>query len=317
MAMILRNRVPKEHRIITTAAHTETAQLARCHNHLATHYFRLPLELRDNIYEHIWASSEPFAFRYRRLWIVVCHKHHVLHHHGESFGLPHWLLTSQGILHEGLAALHRTQALMPVSERTRCLRLYPRSTGAKRNSLLFNESIRYIRSANTLALVSTWEHEPELYWRHQCEDKLFAIYLKHLRITPQEMRFKADVHSIDLRWEGIARRSMIQMHLGVLHLQCRTVMFDLAFPGVWVGNDGQTTPHVFLSALQATEDCANTLVGPDGGAWKVLQGNAGRKLDNAGGYIVLRLQRRVDGNLHRVHEASRGQKRKLASLEEV
>ena len=251
MAPTLRNRTRKESRITTTTTHISIAYHAHEHNTLATNLFRLPQELLDIIFEKVWASSDAFAFRYRRLWVISGHSHCTWDYRFKSFGLPRWLLSSKSILHEGLATLHRTQTFIAAGQTTKCFFDSTSPTPAKRgttNDLLFNNRIRNVRSANKCALVPPWTDTPDLCWASQHTDRLFATYLAHVQAKPRTLVIKMDLHLMgpNSNYNAMARASPL---LGL----CRTVILDFRVCRRWLGTDAPSTSKRFQRVMRAVE----------------------------------------------------------------
>jgi hypothetical protein len=91
----------------------QVSQQARNHN-LRSDFFRLPIELRNLIFEFVWDSERDVIFRYRGITIIAKAPSNTtrcrwpIYKNGVPYSLPKWLLASRDILHDAITLYHRT-----------------------------------------------------------------------------------------------------------------------------------------------------------------------------------------------------------------
>jgi hypothetical protein len=93
---------------MATANEIANAQRASKHN-LNSGFFRLPLELREQIYEYVFDREDSFSLQYKTLCIVLTNDGYPFRYSDPvNYGLPTWMLASRSIVPEAIAILYRT-----------------------------------------------------------------------------------------------------------------------------------------------------------------------------------------------------------------
>jgi hypothetical protein len=251
----------------------EDAQHVRDHN-MASHLFRLPLELRNMIYEFIWNAENDFHFQHRGTMIAATTSSITASIPQDPddmqnsticrtlYGLPKWLLASQDVLHQAITIFHRTRTFKPITDIGFGTQVgyYPYEKPPCKNPLLFNSSIRKVSLNYHNILVSDWESPPTLYWKPEHEENRFMLDLEETGAKNLQLFFNGNLMFVGKSSRDTYKATYSRPFV-VFGERCKEVMLNLKCWKVRrTGCEIYRGPSLDY-AINATRDCARRMVG--------------------------------------------------------
>jgi hypothetical protein len=271
--------VPKRRQEITSPEEIAFAQRAMQQN-FASNFFRLPRELRDVVYEHVWDHEDAWVFRCQRVNIVVSRRPYSFPHRQ---GLPSWMLASKVILEEAVKTLHRMYTFSVTNdERLQyCTRGNIDWRAAPKSPVLINKNIKSLKLITKYALVVNWHVAPRLYWDPLEEVGSFIRLLERLDVRNLKLEVQANLVHFDNVEESYNMEYTEPLQVLCGRCKSTTVKLDILLEEY--GQDAPQLAQYIDTAIEAAEDCAQRIVGSsmDGSEEVHTAGEKGR-VDGAG-----------------------------------
>jgi hypothetical protein len=251
----------------------QVSQQARNHN-LRSDSFRLPIELRNLIFEFVWDNERDVIFRYRGITIIAKTPSNTtrcrwpIYKNGVPYGLPKWLLASRDILHDAITMFHRTRFFELITDpfcsrykdtKMRHHSMYCRHVGwpAFPNPLIFNSNIRKTSNYLLSTVVSEWSNKLRVYWNTCTEKQMFMFHLKNVSAKNLQLHLIANVLFVCRHGMDAYYRHRIYMPLETLGNSVREITLKLKCCDM-----ANTVYHRSLdAAVDAAGACARNMFG--------------------------------------------------------
>jgi hypothetical protein len=279
--------VPKKRQKIASPEGLAVAQRATQHN-FASSFFRLPRELREVVYEHVWDHENAWVFRCQQATIVVSRRPYPFPH---RYGLPLWMLASKVILEEAVGTLHRMYTFSVTNDG------YPqhRTRGntdrraAPKNPVLINKNLKNLKLITKYALVADWHVASRLYWDPLTQVSSFIRLPERLDIRNLKIEVQANPVYFDHADESYNKE--YTEPLQVLCGRCKSMTVKL---DILLEKYGQYAPQLtqFIdTAIEAAEDCAQRIVGSSMDGAEEVHTAGGKGCVDGAGLISAHLER--------------------------